>query len=238
MEDVVPFCPLCQTSLTEPWVVTYALACNHLVCQRCLWKQCVDDCSLRCYLDASITRFEHVRELRGFANDLAEAYLEVVQLTMGSQAMRLDEALRTRFSVNYERGKITCRRVNCPDVKNGKCKYDHSGQFYKKTWCGYNDTCPNKSTCIFLHTGEETQSTGLATSPIPRPSQTTDFNTLPTSSINSILDSRFQTIPDARVNYYYPGSEATLPEYWQCPNCKSGNHRSHTGCSQCSFIFH
>ncbi len=238
MDNVVPFCPLCQVSFTRPDMQCFSLSCNHLVCQYCLLKQQYNDDLYRCYFDACYTPISNARYLQGLAEFLTNEYAEEVQLTMGTQARRLDEALRVRFNLFYERAKISCRTRNCP-LALTKCGYDHSGQFYKKVNCPFSNSCPNLGTCIFLHPGEATQSSSVAISTTPRPSQMANYQTIPPAGVYPSSESpnyQLVTIPDPRVPNYAPVEGATMPVSWQCPNCRSLLTAQHLSCPQCTCV--
>ena len=237
MDAVVPFCPLCQVSFTNTYMTAFALACNHIVCIYCLRKQQLSDTHFRCYFDGCYTMVGSERHLQGLAEFLINEYAEVAMVTMGTQARKLDEALRIRFNLFYDRAKIPCRTRNCP-LAQTKCGYDHTGQFYKKTHCGFRESCPNAQSCIFIHPGEAGQSQQLIGSPTLRPSQLANTPTLPVyggyqSQANSSSYYQMQTIPDSRIPVCADGEGQTMPVYWQCLNCGTqiyGQNR----CSQCT----
>lgn len=237
MEAVVPFCPLCQISFARADMTAYVLSCNHPVCSVCLNKQSVSADYYQCYFDWTYTAVNSIRELKGLAWSLNNEYLEVVQITMGMQAIRMDEILRSRFNIYYERTKIPCRTRNCAL----KCGYDHTNRFYKKTNCNYGYNCPNAGTCIFLHPGESTQTSTLGPSSTPRPSALATAAASPVeppcSSAPSAYDplSYYGTValPRPCPNHYSPDLP-TVANSWQCPNCQTYNTTEVFYC-QCTF---
>lgn len=237
MESVVPFCPLCQISFTRTDMVAYALSCNHLVCNYCLNKQLETSDYLRCYFDGTYTPRCYARELQGLATALVNEYAEVVQITMHSQAVKLDEALRIRFNIYYDRAKIPCRTRNCPLFAINKCGYDHSNKFYKKTYCSFGSSCPNAASCIFIHPGEALQTCTIDTSSTPRPSQVAAAFPPVSSSNQSTYDpsSFYSTMTCAPHHHNYYSSDLPTLVPWHCQNCGSYNPGEVSSCSQCSF---
>lgn len=235
MESVVPFCSLCQVSFSRPEMQCFCLSCNHLVCQFCRLKQQSDETLYRCYFDGCYTPISNARPLQGLAEFLLNVYAEEVQFTMGTQARRLDEALRVKFNLFYERARIPCRTRNCP-LANTKCGYDHSGQFYKKSHCPFPYSCPNPDTCIFIHPNEAPQSTDLAPSATPRPSQLANYQTIPGYPSSPSQNYDLVTIPEPRNPIYSPIESPTMPVSWQCPNCRSVLTAQYTSCPQCHYL--
>jgi len=238
MEAVVPFCPLCQTSFTHADRAAYVLSCNHLVCSYCLNKQLYNNEYYRCYFDGTYTSVNYVRELTGLAWALSNEYLEVMQITMGMQAKRMDEVLKARFNLYYERATIPCRTSNCALAVGGKCGYDHTNRFYKKTNCAFGNTCPNMNTCIFLHPGETRQTFALETSSTPRPShERAAFPPVsPPSSSDYDPNSYYSTMTyQAPCHNHYASDLPTVETLWTCPNCHSSNRAELSSCPQCSY---
>ena len=237
MESVVPFCPLCQISFTRTDMVAYALSCNHLVCIYCLNKQLEPYDYIRCYFDGTYTPRTYARELQGLATSLLNEYGEVVQISMNFQAVKLDEALRIRFNIYYERAKIPCRTRNCPLVAIHKCGYDHSNRFYKKSNCSFGSSCPNSASCIFIHPGESLQTCTVASSSTPRPSQVAAAFPPVSSSTQSTYDasSFYSTMTCAAPCHNYYSSDLPTLVPWQCKNCGYYNSGEVSSCSQCSF---
>lgn len=237
MDAVVPFCPLCQTSFTNQYMTAFALACNHIVCSYCLGKHQPTDTHYRCYFDGCYTAVGSERLLQGLAEFLTTEFADVAMFTMGTQATKMDEVLRVRFNLFYDRSKIPCKTRNCP-LAQTKCGYDHSGQFYKKTHCGFSGSCPNAGTCIFIHPGEVGHSEPLSVSSTLRPSQIVNaamlqaYNGYP-SPPNDSSYYQLQTIADYRLPQCVP--EETMPVAWYCQNCEAPNYGQNF-CSSCGCL--
>lgn len=233
----MPYCPLCQVSFTRADMTAYVLSCNHPVCIYCLNKQSVSLDYYQCYFDGTYTQVNSVRELTGLASFLSNELGEVMEITMKTQALRMDEMLRRRFNINYAKTNIPCRTQNC----TSKCEYDHTKQFYKKKYCPLGYACLNVMTCIFLHPGETTQTSSFTPSSTPRPSAVAAAIAPVKQSYRSAQSdydpkSYYDTVTYSRpLSSYYSSDLPTVENPWQCPNCHSCNDAMFLSCPHCTY---